>query len=85
MAAPTRDDAWELFCEWTESDSLRKHALAVEAGMRAYAERYGEDEEPWAVTGLVHDLDYERYPDLDTRPSPPRARRSSRSAATRRR
>jgi putative nucleotidyltransferase with HDIG domain len=66
MAAPTRDDAWELFCEWTESDSLRKHALAVEAGMRAYAQRYGEDEERWAVTALVHDLDYERYPELET-------------------
>jgi putative nucleotidyltransferase with HDIG domain len=62
----SRDDAWKLFCEWTESDSLRKHALAVEASMRAYARRYDEDEERWAVTGLVHDLDYERYPDLDT-------------------
>jgi putative nucleotidyltransferase with HDIG domain len=66
MAAPSRDDAWALFCEWTESDSLRKHALAVEAGMRAYARRYGEDEEMWAVAALVHDLDYERYPDLDS-------------------
>jgi putative nucleotidyltransferase with HDIG domain len=66
MDAISRDAAWELFCEWTESDSLRKHALAVEAGMRAYASRYGEDEEVWAVTGLVHDLDYERYPDLET-------------------
>jgi len=66
MDAISRDDAWRLFCEWTESDSLRKHALAVEAAMRAYARRYGEDEERWAVTGLVHDLDYERYPDLDT-------------------
>lgn len=63
---PTRDQAWELFCEWTESDSLRKHALAVEACMRAYARIWGEDEERYAVTGLVHDLDYERYPDLDT-------------------
>jgi putative nucleotidyltransferase with HDIG domain len=62
----SRNDAWELFCEWTESDSLRKHALAVEASMRAYARRYDEDEERWAVTGLVHDLDYERYPDLAT-------------------
>ena len=62
----SRDDAWKLLCEWTESDSLRKHALAVEASMRAYARRYEEDEERWAVTGLVHDLDYERYPDLDT-------------------
>jgi len=66
MAEPSRDEAWELFCEWTESDSLRKHALGVEAAMRAYARRYGEDEERWAVTGIVHDLDYERYPDLDT-------------------
>ncbi len=66
MDAISRDAAWELFCEWTESDSLRKHALAVEIGMRAYARRYGEDEELWAVTGLVHDLDYERHPDLDT-------------------
>ena len=63
---PTRDQAWELFCEWTESDSLRKHALAVEASMRAYARHWGEDEERYAVTGLVHDLDYERYPDLRT-------------------
>jgi putative nucleotidyltransferase with HDIG domain len=66
MAEPSRDEAWELFCEWTESDSLRKHALGVEAAMRAYARRFGEDEERWAVTGIVHDLDYERYPDLDT-------------------
>ena len=66
MAAPSRDDAWVLFCEWTESDSLRKHALAVEAGMRAYARRYDGDEELWAVTALVHDLDYERYPALDS-------------------
>ena len=63
---PSRDDAWELFCEWTESDSLRKHVLGVEAAMRAYAREYGEDEELWAVTGIVHDLDYERYPDLET-------------------
>ena len=62
----SRDAAWNLFCEWTQSDSLRKHALAVEAAMRAYARRYGEDEERWAVTALVHDLDYERYPDLET-------------------
>ena len=63
---PTREDAWELFCEWTESESLRKHVLGVEAAMRAYAREYGEDEELWAVTGLLHDLDYERYPDLET-------------------
>ncbi|MEA2374638.1 MAG: hypothetical protein QOD53_1101 [Thermoleophilaceae bacterium] len=62
----TRDEAWKLFREWTESDSLRKHVLGVEAAMRVYAREYGEDEELWAVTGIVHDLDYERYPDLDT-------------------
>jgi putative nucleotidyltransferase with HDIG domain len=66
MAELTRDDAWALVCEWIESDSLRKHVLGVEAAMRAYARRDGEDEEVWAITGLVHDLDYERYPDLDT-------------------
>jgi putative nucleotidyltransferase with HDIG domain len=64
--APTRDEAWLLVEEWIQSDSLRKHLLGVEAGMRAYARRYGEDEELWAVAGLLHDLDYERYPDLDT-------------------
>jgi putative nucleotidyltransferase with HDIG domain len=66
MDQPTRDQAWDLVCEWVASDSLRKHLLGVEAAMRAYAREYGEDEELWAVTGLVHDLDYERYPDLDT-------------------
>jgi putative nucleotidyltransferase with HDIG domain len=66
MDTNSRDDAWNLFCEWTKSDSLRKHALAVEAGMRTYARRYGEDEERWAITALLHDLDYERYPDLET-------------------
>jgi putative nucleotidyltransferase with HDIG domain len=66
MTHPTRDEAWQLVCEWIESDSLRKHVLGVEAAMRAYARRDGEDEELWAITGLVHDLDYERYPDLAT-------------------
>ena len=61
-----RDEAWDLFCEWTESDSLRKHVLAVEAGMVAYARERGEDEELWAATGILHDLDYEKYPDLET-------------------
>jgi putative nucleotidyltransferase with HDIG domain len=65
MSAPTREEAWELVCEWVESDSLRKHLLGVEAAMRGYARRYDADEELWAVTGLVHDLDYERFPDLD--------------------
>jgi putative nucleotidyltransferase with HDIG domain len=65
LADPTRQDAWDLVCEWVQSDSLRKHLLGVEAAMVAYASRLGGDEEHWAVTGLVHDLDYERYPDLD--------------------
>ncbi len=59
-----RDDAWILVTEWTPSDSLRKHMLSVEAGMRAYARRFGEDEEKWATVGLLHDFDYERYPDV---------------------
>ena len=84
MGQPTREQAWELVCEWVDSDSLRKHLLGVEAAMRAYAREYGEDEELWAVTGLVHDLDYERYPDLETG-HPRYALRSWRSAATRRR
>jgi putative nucleotidyltransferase with HDIG domain len=66
VGAPSRDEAWELFCEWTESDSLRKHVLGVEAAMRAYAREYGEEEELWAATGILHDLDYERHPDPDT-------------------
>ena len=64
--AVTRDEAWALVQEWIESDSLRKHLLGVEAAMRAYADRFDEDEELWGVTGLLHDLDYERYPDLGT-------------------
>jgi putative nucleotidyltransferase with HDIG domain len=65
LATPTRQEAWELVCEWVQSDSLRKHLLGVEAAMVAYARRMDADEQMWAVTGLVHDLDYERYPDLD--------------------
>jgi putative nucleotidyltransferase with HDIG domain len=66
MAQVSRQEAWDLVCEWVSSESLRKHLLGVEAAMRAYARKYGEDEELWGVTGLVHDLDYERYPDLET-------------------
>jgi putative nucleotidyltransferase with HDIG domain len=62
----TRDEAWQLFCEWTPSESLRRHVLAVEACMRAYARKFGEDEERWGLVGMLHDLDYERYPDLET-------------------
>ncbi|MBA2631314.1 MAG: HDIG domain-containing protein [Thermoleophilaceae bacterium] len=69
---PTRDEAWALVCEWTESDSLRKHMLGVEAAMVAYAGRWGEDEELYAVTGLLHDLDYERHPDMDQPTGHPR-------------
>jgi putative nucleotidyltransferase with HDIG domain len=62
----TRDEAWRLFCEWTQSESLRKHVLGVEAAMVGYAREFGEDEELWAATGILHDLDYEKYPDLET-------------------
>lgn len=61
----SRDVAWTLFCEWTESPSLRRHVLAVEAAMRAYARHFGADEELWGITGLLHDLDYERFPSLE--------------------
>ncbi|HEY3188087.1 MAG TPA: HDIG domain-containing protein [Solirubrobacteraceae bacterium] len=62
----SRDEAWDLLTEWVSSPSLLRHCLAVETAMRAYAERFGEDAELWSVVGLLHDMDYERYPDLET-------------------
>ena len=59
---PSYADALALMQEWTASDSLRKHMLAVEGAMRSYARRFGEDEERWAICGLLHDFDYERFP-----------------------
>jgi putative nucleotidyltransferase with HDIG domain len=67
MSEPlSREQAWDLFCSWTESESLRRHVLAVEAAMRAYARKFGADEERWGLVGMLHDLDYERHPDLET-------------------
>ncbi len=63
-----RESVWQLLCEYTKSDSLRKHALAVEACMRACARKFGEDEEKWAITGLIHDFDYEMYPNAPDHP-----------------
>jgi len=65
---PTRENAWALLNEYTKSPNLIKHALAVEAAMRAYARRFGEDEELWGVVGLVHDFDYEQHPTAEEHP-----------------
>jgi len=63
-----RQAAWELLCEYTKNENLRKHALAVEACLRASARKFGEDEEKWAVAGLIHDFDYEMYPSAPDHP-----------------
>lgn len=65
---PTRADAWELLTEFTTGESLRKHALAVEAAVRGYARTFGEDEESWGIVALIHDFDYERWPDAADHP-----------------
>ena len=64
----TRENAWNVLTEHTKGDSLRKHALAVEAAVRGYARKFGEDEELWSVVALLHDFDYEQYPDLKDHP-----------------
>jgi putative nucleotidyltransferase with HDIG domain len=64
-----RDDAWVLLTEYTKGDSLLKHALAVEAAVRGYARKFGEDEEGWGITALLHDFDYERWPTLGDHPN----------------
>ncbi len=66
---PNREDSWKLLCEYTQSESLRKHALAVEACVRAYARKLGADEELWGITALLHDFDYERWPNADHHPT----------------
>src|SRR5580698_444368 len=62
---PTRDDAWKLLCEYTQSESLRKHMLAVETCVRAYAKKNGADEETWGIAAVLHDFDYETFPNND--------------------
>lgn len=64
-SVPNREDAWKLLCEYTASESLRKHMLAVEACVRAYARKFGGDENTWSVAALLHDFDYERWPNTE--------------------
>jgi putative nucleotidyltransferase with HDIG domain len=66
---PSREEAWALLCEWTQSEALRRHALGVETAMRAMAEKCGADADQWGLTGLLHDFDYERYPQAPDHPT----------------
>lgn len=65
MSLPTREEAYALLYEWVESESLRRHMIAVEVALRAYARHFNQDEDLWGLTGLLHDLDYERHPNMD--------------------
>jgi len=67
---PNREEAWALVCEYTQSPNLRRHMLAVEAAMRGYAHHFGEDEALWGLVGLLHDFDYEKYPDVAVKGHP---------------
>ena len=68
MNLPSREEAWNLLCEHTKSESLRNHARAVEQVMRAYARKWGEDEDLYSIVGLLHDFDYEQYPTMEDHP-----------------
>jgi putative nucleotidyltransferase with HDIG domain len=70
MAVKTREDAWNLMTQYTQSESLRRHMMAVEAAMRAYARKFREDEEKWAIAGLLHDFDYEQHPNPEATADP---------------
>src|SRR3989441_5615652 len=64
-----RDEAWQILCEYTKTEPLRRHALAVEAAMRAYARRFGGDEDTWAIVGVLHDFDFEMHPNPEEHPA----------------
>ncbi|MCF7797956.1 MAG: HAD family hydrolase [Lentisphaeria bacterium] len=68
MTLPSREEAWQLLCEYTKTDSLRRHALGVEQAMRKMAEKYDGDVDEWGLTGLMHDFDYEKYPTAEEHP-----------------